>query len=176
MRVNLGCGDHPLAGWVNVDADLECPADVFTVLPTLPFSDASCEEVYAGHLLEHFTREDAAVLLRECFRCLVPGGRLGVLVPDTRAIMGAWLGQVPAKVEYPLGTWLDIRDLDDVCHLFLYSTTQASHHLWSYDLDTLGRALQRAGFAVTNTIDRFNDQRVPVGAWYQCGLDARKPA
>ena len=176
MRVNLGCGDHPLNGWVNVDADVACPADVYTVLPALPFADASCEDIYAGHLLEHLTHEDGASLLAECLRVLVPGGRLGVLVPDTRAIMGTWLGQVPARVEFPLGTWRDVRDLDEVCALFLFSTVQPSHHLWAYDLDTLGRALTRAGFVVTGTIDRFNDPRVALGAWYQCGLDERKPA
>lgn len=174
MKLNVGCGHHPLAGWCNLDADPSCAPDLVATVPPLPFADDELDEIYMGHVLEHLTREDAVTLLAECARCLQPGGRLGVLVPDMRAIMGTWLGGVPARVEYPLGTWHDCRDLDAVCHLFVFSTVQDSLHRWAYDLTTLARALTAAGLRVTTTIDRFSDPRIPVGAWYQCGWDAVK--
>lgn len=175
MRLNIGCGDHPLTGWTNLDARAEVEPDVCATVPPLPFEDASCDEVYAGHFLEHLPPADGLAFLRECARVVKPGGRVGILVPDTRAILGVYLGQVPTKVEFPLGTWHDCRDLDAVCTLFLFSTIQESPHRWAYDLDTLGRALQAAGLRVTATIDRFTDPRIPVPAWYQCGLDAVVP-
>lgn len=174
VRLNIGCGDYPLSGFVNIDANAEVRPDVVASVPPLPYADGSVDEIYAGHFLEHLTREDGAAFLRECARCLVPGGLLGVLVPDTRAVMGAYLGQLPLTVEYPHGTVRDCRDLNEICAMFLYSTVQESRHQWSYDIDTLGRAMTEAGLRVTRQIDRFKDPRIPVGSWYQCGLNAVK--
>src|SRR6185295_7273791 len=125
--------------------------------------------------LEHLEPIEARAFLAECRRCLVPGGRLGLVVPDTREILTRWLRGDRECVEYPGGVWHAVADLDAVCALFLYSTVQGSPHRWSYDLGTLARLLTSAGFVITGEIDRYRDPRIPVGAWYQCGLDCAKP-
>lgn len=178
LRLNLGSGPYQLShddGWVNVDGDLRCQPDVVSQVPPLHWPDASVAEVYLGHLLEHFEPFMADWLLRECYRVLVPGGRLGVVVPDTRVLMRRWLGQAGSSEVGPDGRVYQVADLDDVCSFWLFSTYQASPHKWAYDLDTLERALTRAGFAVTDPIDRQRDPRLSNGNWYQCGWDARKP-
>lgn len=174
-RVNVGAGRFPLLYWVNIDADPACPADIHATVPPLPFADASLDDIYAGHFLEHLTRPDAGLFLSECVRCLVPGGRLGILVPDTREIMRRYLDGSPDEIEYPAGVWSRACDLDDVCALFLYSTAQASQHRWSWDRSTLARAMRDAGLAIQGEINRFHDPRVATGAWYQVGIDAIKP-
>lgn len=174
-KLNIGCGAYPFAGWTNVEQDATLPAEIHARVPPIPCDDASCDDIYAGHFLEHLSHDEGHAFLLECYRCLTPGGRLGIVVPDTRAVLGTWLGQVPVQVEFPTGVSRDVSDLDEVCRLFLYSTVQDSPHLWSYDRTTLARALTRAGFEVVAQIDRMHDPRIPVGAWYQCGLDARKP-
>ncbi len=177
MRLNVGCGEYPLPvneGWVNLDADPAAPAQVRALVPPLPFADESLTEVYAGHFLEHLAPDDAACFLAECRRVLVPGGKLGIVVPDTRAIVKHYLAN-DLSVEYPAGTHRRVGDLDEVCGLFLYSTVQDSPHRWSYDLATLRRALERAGFRVVKQIDRYRDPRIPVRVWYGCGWDAVKP-
>jgi hypothetical protein len=105
---------------------------------------------------------------------LVPGGRLGVVVPDTREIMRRWLAGDPTTFEMPVGRVSRVDDLDDVCALFLYSTIQPSRHRWSYDAGTLARALERVGLRPTDEIDRHADPRLAAGAWFQVGLDAVK--
>jgi predicted SAM-dependent methyltransferase len=151
------------------------PADACATVPPLPYPDGSLDEIYAGHVLEHLTPAAADLLLLECRRCLVPGGTMGIVVPDTREIMTRWLAGTADTVEYPADVIRPIADLDEVCALFLYSTVQESLHQWSYDLTTLRRRIERAGFLVTCEIDRWNDPRIPVGAWYQCGWDAVAP-
>lgn len=175
VRLNCGSGLFPLRFWTNLDSDPTVPADIHATVPPLPYEDEALHEVYAGHFLEHLTYADGQAFLRECFRCLAPGGRLGVLVPDTRVIMRRWLEGDPDEVEVPPGQWWSVADLDDVCGLFLYSTVQASHHQWSYDAQTLRRAGERAGFRFVRAIDRYHDPRIPHGAWYQCGADFIKP-
>jgi predicted SAM-dependent methyltransferase len=173
-RLNVGCGQHPLLYWTNLDADPACPADIHQAVPPLPFTNESLEEIYAGHFLEHLDPSTARVFLQECHRVLVPDGKLGIVVPDTFEVARRYVLGMPDRVEYPAGVWRSVRDLDAVCALFLYSTVQDSPHRWSYDRDTLMRLLVSCGFRVGLEIDRFTDPRIPVGGWYQCGWDAFK--
>ena len=175
-RLNVGCGEWPLHYFVNLDADTSLLADLHVTVPPLPFDDGALDDIYAGHFLEHLAPAEAREFLAEAYRCLVPGGRLGIVVPDTREIMRRWLDGAMDHVEYPANRWHPVADLDAVCGLFLYSSTvQASRHQWSYDRYTLARLLTTAGFEVVQEIDRYTDPRIASGAWYQCGLDARKP-
>lgn len=174
-RLNIGCGQHPLHFWCNIDNDPSSYYDLLVSVPPIPYPDASMDEIFAGHFLEHLTQEEADAFLLECWRVLKPGGRLGVVVPDIREIMKRCLDpNSHARMEYPTGKWWDCHDMDTVCALFLYSTVQDSGHKWMYDVIALTRLLNKAGFVVTSEINRWMDRRISVGAWYQFGLDAMK--
>lgn len=173
-RLNVGCGEYPLLYWINLDADESLRADIHASVPPIPFKDGELDEMYAGHFLEHLVPDEAEAFLAECYRVLRPGGRLGIVVPDTREILQRHLrGDVDA-VEYPEGVWWPVADLNAVCALFLYSTVQGSPHRWMYDHTTLWQAMWRAGFRRLRPIDRYRDPRIPVGAWYQFGYDGWK--
>lgn len=174
-RLNIGCADVGLAFWTNLDADPLMPAQLHALVPPIPCEDASLDEIYAGHFLEHLERDAARPFLAECLRCLVPGGRLGLVVPDTREIMRRYLAGSIDAVEYPGGTWWAMADLDAVCAMFLYSNVQESPHKWSYDETSLARIMTEAGFVNLAPICRYTDPRIPQGAWYQCGWDGWKP-
>ena len=173
-RVNVGCGDYPMAYFVNIDADPTKPADLHVAVPPLPFEDASLDTVWGYHFLEHLTFEDARVFMAESYRALAPGGKLGLVVPDTREIMRRWFEGSIDAVEYPVGVWHSVADLDAVCSLFLYSTIQESPHQWAYDEQTLGRLFVEAGFGDLKRIDRYRDPRIAKGAWYQFGIEGVK--
>lgn len=176
MKLNVGCGDYPLDGFVNLDANPATPADVhadaMVYLRDCP--DATFAGVYAGHFLEHLTPDDAQRFLAECYRVLAPGGQLGIVVPDTREVMRRWLDGAIDAVEFPFGVYWPIADLNSVCAMFLYSTVQDSPHRWSYDRDTLGRAMAAAGFRKLREIDRYRDPRLGSGQWFQVGVDGFK--
>lgn len=176
LRINCGAGNYQLPtsqGWVNIDE--RAPADLVLHIPPLPFADGAADEIYAGHFFEHLEPIEATEFLDECWRVLCPGGRLGLMVPDTREVMRRYVLDEPAPAEFPAGYHRDLRDLDDCCAMVVFSTAQDSRHQWAYDEFTLGRTLERAGFVVDGEFDRFRDPRVGVGAWYQLGLDAHKP-
>lgn len=175
-RLNVGCGDYPLPYWENLDSspDAECDIREDALAYLSRCADGIYQEVYAGHFLEHLDFETGARFLRECYRVLAPGGRLGIVVPDTREVMRRYLAQSTDAVEWPYRVWRSVADLDEVCHLFLYSDVQETPHKWAYDRDTLGRALVRAGFVGLQEMDRYRDPRLGGGAWYQVGIDGYK--
>ena len=174
-RVNIGCGEHPLRDWCNIDASSNAVCDYLANVPPIPYEDGSLEEVYAGHFLEHLTQDEADEFLEECYRVLQIDGKLGIVVPDTREVMKRFLDPASnARIEFPRGEWHDLHDLNEVCKFFLYSTAQESHHKWSYDEKTLSALLMKHGFEITGSINRWMDPRISVGAWYQFGFDAKK--
>jgi predicted SAM-dependent methyltransferase len=176
LRLNVGCGDYPMRYWMNLDADPQKPAQIHAAAPPIPYDDETLLEIYAGHFLEHLTQGDAADFIAECYRCLKPGGKLGIVVPDTREVMRRYLAGAIDAVEYPANTWWPVADLNAVCAMFLYSTVQDSQqHQWAYDMETLAQAMAVAGFERLHEIDRYRDPRIAQGAWYQCGISGYKP-
>jgi predicted SAM-dependent methyltransferase len=174
-RLNIGCGFFPLPYYTNIDEDPSTPADRHLKVPPLPYEDASLEEIYGGHFFEHLVRRDAQVFLQECYRCLEPGGTIALMVPDMRAIMRRWLDGPHDCIQTSEVEWHNTGDLDDLCHWVIYSTIQPSRHQWAYDRETLARALTRSGFTIVGEFDRNRDRRVARPAWYQVGVEAKKP-
>jgi SAM-dependent methyltransferase len=79
VRLNLGSGNEPLPGFVNVDMRPVPGVQVVGDVTRLPFGDGSAEEVVASSLLEHF--RDPYSVLDEVHRVLAPGGRFMMRVP-----------------------------------------------------------------------------------------------
>lgn len=177
-RLNIGCGDYDLPledGWFNIDNAVGSAANMLTTVPPIPWPNQSIDEVYAGHFLEHLDYDKGQEFLHECYRVLKSGGKLGIVVPDTKEIVRRYLGEMGDYGQTADGRVFRVNDLDDVCAYWLFSTIQPSRHRWAYDLETLERALRQVGFSVTGEIDRHKDPRLGTGQWYQCGLDAVKP-
>lgn len=87
-RLNVGCGDRPIDGFVNVDLFAARFADVLADGERLPFSDDSFDEVVTSHVLEHIPalpdhdgRDRFFVFADEIWRVLAPAGRWVLRVP-----------------------------------------------------------------------------------------------
>lgn len=81
MRLNIGCGDFILPGFINCDlygghCDVKCDAR------QLPFINGAIEEIVAFHVIEHFDFHEAFGVLKEWYRVLVHGGRILIETPD----------------------------------------------------------------------------------------------
>lgn len=177
LRLNVGCGEWPLAYYTNLDSDPDAPAQIHQdALEHLAECDpGDYDEIYAGHFLEHLDYDGARAFLAECHRVLSPGGKLGIVVPDTLEVCKRYAAGTIDAIEYPEGTWWPIADLNSVCTVFFYSTVQETPHRWCWELRTLARAMQEAGFERLHEIDRYRDPRLGCGAWYQCGIQGYKP-
>jgi SAM-dependent methyltransferase len=91
-RIEIGGGPFPRAGYVHVDDDpnarhLEAQA----VAWDLPFPDDWADEILSIHTLEHVHPRLLQRTLREWHRVLAPGGAVRVHVPNSPALMHAYL-------------------------------------------------------------------------------------
>lgn len=80
-KLNIGCGESYLDGYVNVDTSSMIKVDVRHDLNTFPypFAENIFDEIRAHHILEHLDRPFQA--MAELHRILKPGGLLYVKVP-----------------------------------------------------------------------------------------------
>jgi SAM-dependent methyltransferase len=80
LRLNLGCSDQHLPGWLNVDV---CPpADKLADLSQRwPWEDSSVDALRAWDFIEHLPNK--VWTMNEAYRVLKPGGQFDIWVPTT---------------------------------------------------------------------------------------------
>ncbi|MCX7593295.1 MAG: methyltransferase domain-containing protein [Fischerella sp.] len=117
-KLNIGCGDRYSTDWINIDFNSNHPEVIsHNLLQRLPFSDNSIDVVYSSHVIEHFSREDAEKLIKECLRILKPNGILRIVVPDLEQTCREYLrimdiiDSEEAKKQYE---WIIIELLDQM--------------------------------------------------------------
>jgi SAM-dependent methyltransferase len=103
-RLHIGPGARwvaPDPRWLAVDIDPKRGDLVvdFNADPRLELADGSCDAIYASHVFEHMSLVAAPAMMRECWRVLVPGGVLRIIVPDARRSIEAYLA---ADSDFPL--------------------------------------------------------------------------
>jgi hypothetical protein len=100
VRLNLGCGDKILSGYVNVDVVAsragKSPDVICDLHQLTPFEDNHADEILAVHVIEHFWRWEVEDILREWIRVLKPGGRMVLECPNLAAACEAFLANPDA--------------------------------------------------------------------------------
>lgn len=82
IKINFGCGDYPLKGWINHDLQI----DGLDVTKPLPYESLTVSYVVAEHLIEHLTSPQVVFFLKEIHRILKPGGIARISVPAIEKI------------------------------------------------------------------------------------------
>lgn len=168
--VQFGCGLCAPESWINFDASprliierllgvraliaatsgLLFPNNVKSgdIVTGLPLADGTCAGVYSSHVLEHLSRDDVPVALRNVAKLLVPGGIFRLVVPDLR-----WRAE-----EYLRSNESDSADLFlESCMMGVRKRTRTplgllrncfgnSAHLWMYDSPAMKALLYATGF------------------------------
>jgi len=80
VRINIGAGAHNDPRYTPLDIKTGTDAR------NLPYESNSVDEVYASHILEHFTFHERDNVLNEWARVLKPDGRMRIAVPDLTKI------------------------------------------------------------------------------------------
>ncbi len=80
MKLNLGCGNNKIEGYINCDISKEVnPDKIVNLEKKLPFKDNSIEEIICYHTLEHI--KNFIPLMEEIYRILKNDGIIHIKVP-----------------------------------------------------------------------------------------------
>lgn len=85
VRLNLGCGDKILEGYINVDFSESrkgSKPDVIADLRAMQFDNNYADEIMSIHVIEHFYPWEVEGLLNHWKSILKPGGRLILECPN----------------------------------------------------------------------------------------------
>jgi len=154
-RVNIGCGGNPTRGWINLDIVSRPGVYFWDCRAGLPFSDDAVAAIYSEHFIEHLDFEsEARPFLRECLRCLQPGGVLRIVVPNAgaylRAYSGPWEPLANMRpLDWTANGWRD-RWLGKVYQTKMQFINeifrQGYEHKYAYDDETLILVMRQVGF------------------------------
>jgi SAM-dependent methyltransferase len=163
---------------------------VWNLARGIPYSDRSFEVVYHSHVLEHIDREAAPAFLAECLRVLKPGGVIRVVVPDLETLSRRYLAAVermptegdPSAHAAAVDEIFDqmvrrvpahradrpilVRLLESL--LIGDLARSGTRHRWMYDRFSLGRLLEKTGYAEVRPFAATTSQ---IGGWNSFGLD-----
>lgn len=151
LKLHLGCGDHVLPGWVNLDVH---PAPLsWNVQWGLPFVDGAATHIFVSHLFEHlFFPHDAMAFLKELKRVLAPGGRLRIVVPDVAQLIDAYQRGDREFFAKRAAHWANARGDGPLLAQFLNyagAGPDPGHlfeaHKFGYDFDTVATLLRESG-------------------------------
>ncbi len=142
MRLLLGGRTTKLDGWTNVDfyegteVDICADASKLTMI-----QDAQVLEIYASHILEHFSHRRTLEVLQEWNRVLVRGGKAYNSVPDFDAMI---------KLYHTNG-------LTDFIRNMLYGDQEyaLAYHYTAFTYPTLAALCVQAGFRDVKRLERM---------------------
>lgn len=107
VKLNIGGGTHIFDGYTTVDRKVGLEAY------PLAWPDESVDEIRASHILEHFSRPEVPLVLRDWARVLKPGGVLRIAVPDFETLLNDYLDD-PLFEAYLFGGQTDENDFHKV--------------------------------------------------------------
>ena len=82
MKLEIGCGKKPRPGYRTCDVRALPNVDYVCTADNLPFEDKRVDEIYARHVVEHFTLKEFLKVLEEWNRTLKVGGAIYIICPN----------------------------------------------------------------------------------------------
>ena len=160
MKLYVGSRNYKPDGYVTVDIDPANKPDIVADITNMTsVADASCDEVVAGHVLEHIEWPDSFAAIAEFARVLKPGGVVKIAVPDMASLMRMLLGGESAfhvmGLIYGLGGRVNTFE----------------RHRYGFTLGMLADILETLGFG---EFDWWNSSLADASnGWAPRGLDER---
>ncbi len=149
-KLQIGSGHNLLSGWLNTTLYPFEPGAVFLdACRPFPIPTDALQYIFSEHVIEHLEFEEAASMLRECFRRLKAGGRIRLATPDLAQIVSLY-SQPEGEAQQQYINWIMDTFRPQIGEFSPAHTINQSFHGWRhkfiYDEPTLRQALAAAGF------------------------------
>lgn len=156
IKLNLGCGDDYMEGWINVDAFNKNRVDADFDITNIPYGDNTVDEIKAFHIIEHFPWSQANRNLREWYRVLKPGGRLWLETPDFTASCQEFANASEEQQVALRGhIFAHAGDTPGQIHYFLYTEHMLMYELVSTGFSTINRIPPSSGYSKSYPLHLF---------------------
>lgn len=178
--IHYGCGNTAPVGWRNFDAapslviqslpvvgsifklnlkvrgkeafifpDNVSFGDIVKGLPGIP--EGSCRGVYCSHVLEHLSRSDFYMALKNTYKMLSPNGIFRLIVPDLKVLAKDYInhfenGDCDASHNFMKRSFLGRETTPRGLFQRVRSKLAFPHHLWMWDELSMAKALGDEGF------------------------------
>lgn len=149
-KLQIGAQENIIPGWLNTDLEPVNGKVVFLdATEPFPFEENVFEYVFSEHCIEHMTYGGGLSALRECYRVLKPGGRVRIATPNLNTIVSLCSrGKSDMQQRY-VKWYIDTftPEFPSYAPGFVVNNCfRLWGHQFLYDPETLGAALESAGF------------------------------
>jgi len=142
LKLNMGSRDMRIPGFKNVDCDPHEGVEFVSPVEDLGVFDDECvSEIYASHILEHFSHRMTVKVLKEWRRVLVKGGILYLSVPDFDYA-------AKMSLKYGLNEWVQRFLMGDQGY-------ETAFHYTIFNEYNLRGALMDAGFSEASKVEKL---------------------
>src|SRR5688572_7036824 len=159
LKLNIGCGGAwYVNGWTGIDQQSTATIWQQTADPRyidldvrkgLPFPTNSVDVIFSSHALEHFTYEEAILILFEMYRVLKVGAPLCLVVPDLDLYISNFVARHPEFLTTPeIIGGMPRGNFTDNFLMNFYSDHKFNNtcHKYSYNVENLSHTLRLVGF------------------------------
>ncbi len=143
LRLNLGCGQHPIKGSVNIDLYSDHADQKLDVLDLASYANDSVDLIENHHLFEHLSYEDGRRGLHEWRRILKQGGRLILTCPNFSRVAALWTFQ---SLKLSLGIPVDRSYTERM--VFGPQSNPGMFHRAGYDHISLRKLIESVGYRI----------------------------
>jgi predicted SAM-dependent methyltransferase len=142
MKLNIGCGEVYLKGWINIDSTSEKADFKHDMRKPLPYEDNSVAYIYNEHFIEHVTVQEGLAIMRDFYRVLKPGGVLRIATPGLDYLMFRYLFFWKWQSWYKKYGYEWIKTRAEMINIAFRDWG----HQYLYNAEELKRRLREAGF------------------------------
>jgi predicted SAM-dependent methyltransferase len=127
-KLHLGCGTKHLENYINIDIRYLPGVDEVNNIRFLRnYKENSVDEIYACHVLEHFSRWEYKEVLKRWFEILKPRGQLRLAVPNFHSICQYYIKTSDLKPI--MGLLYGGQDYDENYHYVTFDTLSLTKDL-----------------------------------------------
>jgi predicted SAM-dependent methyltransferase len=146
VKVNVGAGSVPLAGWINTDVGWRT-VNYLDLTKPWPVPAGSVDRIYGDNVIEHFPLRVCRAVLRNCWDALSEGGGLRLATPDIERTARAYLEDPQLTAAHLARHRRHGFPADHPVDMLRITYAYHGHHLgYCFDWAALSGELAAAGF------------------------------
>ena len=144
VKIQFGCGDDFLKGFLNTDLLGKIPVNI---TKKLPFQNETVDLIYSNHTVEHIYHKQFKCFLKESYRIIKPGGIHVISTPSIERITkSVYFDDKAKKMLLNCDSYKNDSGEIDSATLINIIMHMRHMHKFLYDFECINRLAKKQGF------------------------------